>query len=76
MIAVNDEFYEDLTPETTKELLKDLKSGDRKIKPGPMSGRKSCEPKAGQTTLKDEPYGPGAFMRTQVSACINSLTLP
>lgn len=64
MLAVNDNFYEDLTPETTKKLLADLKSGNRKIKPGPMSGRQSCEPITGQTTLKEEPYGPGQFMRT------------
>jgi len=64
MLAVNDEFYEDLTPETTKTLLADLKSGKRKIKPGPMSGRESCEPKAGLTSLTEEPYGPGQHMRT------------
>ena len=64
MLAVNDEFYEDLTPETTKKLLADLKSGKRKIKPGPMSGRESCEPKAGLTSLTEEPWGPGQHMRT------------
>lgn len=63
MLAVNDEFYEDLTPETMKKLLDDLKSGERKIKPGPMSGRRSCEPRAGLTSLKEEPWGPGAHMR-------------
>jgi NADH dehydrogenase (ubiquinone) flavoprotein 2 len=64
MVSVNDDFYEDLTPETTKQLLADLKSGKRKIKPGPMSGRKSCEPAAGLTSLKEEPWGPGQHMRT------------
>jgi NADH dehydrogenase (ubiquinone) flavoprotein 2 len=64
MVVVNDDFYEDLTPELTKQLLADLKSGARKIKPGPMSGRHSCEPKTGLTTLKSEPYGPGDHMRT------------
>jgi NADH dehydrogenase (ubiquinone) flavoprotein 2 len=64
MLAVNDEFYEDLTPETTKQLLADLKSAKRKIKPGPMSGRQSCEPKTGLTSLTEEPYGPGQHMRT------------
>lgn len=64
MLAVNDDFYEDLTPETMKKLLDDLKSGKRKIKPGPLSGRHSCEPKTGLTSLKEEPWGPGAFMRT------------
>jgi NADH dehydrogenase (ubiquinone) flavoprotein 2 len=64
MLAVNDDYYEDLTPETTKKLLADLKLGKRKIKPGPMSGRKSCEPHEGQITLKEEPWGPGTHMRT------------
>lgn len=64
MLAVNDEYYEDLTPESTKKLLTDLKSGKRKIKPGPMSGRHSCEPITGLTSLKEEPWGPGAHMRT------------
>lgn len=64
MVAVNDDFYEDLTPESTKKLLADLKSGKRKIKPGPMSGRQSCEPAGGLTSLKEQPWGPGAHMRT------------
>ena len=68
MLAVNDDFYEDLTPESMKELLADLKSGKRKIKPGPMSSRKSCEPITGPTTLKEVPWGPGSFMRTYVAA--------
>lgn len=74
MLAVNDEFYEDLTPETMKKLLADLKSGKRKIKPGPMSGRHSCEPIKGLTSLKEEPYGPGAHMRTYTHY-FNSLIL-
>ena len=72
MLAVNDDYYEDLTPETTKRLLDDLRSGKRKIKPGPLSGRKSCEPKAGLTSLKEEPWGPGAFMRTYAPTCVYS----
>lgn len=64
MVAINDDFYEDLTPESMKKLLADLKSSKRNIKPGPMSKRESCEPITGPTTLKEEPWGPGAFMRT------------
>lgn len=38
MIQVNDDFYEDLTPETTKQVLDDLKAG-KKPKVGPQNGR-------------------------------------
>jgi len=64
MMAVNDDFYEDLSALTTTELLKDLKSGKREIKPGPLSGRKSCEPLGELTSLTEKPYGPGEHMRT------------
>ena len=67
MIQINDDYYEDLTYETTTSLLKALKeaegatgtsgtvgSGDGKgaiLKPGPLSGRQSCEPASGLTSL-------------------------
>lgn len=61
MVQINDDYYEDLTPETTKSLLTALResAGDvSKIpKPGPLSGRQTCENSAGQTTLLSEPYG-------------------
>ena len=106
MIQINDDYYEDLTPESTITLLKALqasaeqtgaaggtagiagqseagmgstKGADRKqgaggnvqeqaargysaqgVKlpsPGPMSGRKTCEPMAGLTCLTEEPWG-------------------
>lgn len=61
MVQINDDYYEDLTPETTKSLLTALResAGDvSKIpKPGPLSGRQTCENSAGQTTLLGEPYG-------------------
>lgn len=61
MVQINDDYYEDLTPETTKSLLTALResAGDvSKIpKPGPMSGRQTCENSAGQTSLLSEPYG-------------------
>lgn len=61
MLAVNDDYYEDLTPQITVEILKELKAG--KVRPpGPQSGRKSCEPITGQTTLLEKPYGPGDFV--------------
>lgn len=103
MVQINDDFYEDLTGETTTTLLKALQkaaettgasghaaglggSSENAVKgsdrgttdvdsltkqqgrsysaqgvkiptPGPMSGRMTCEPKAGLTCLKGEFWG-------------------
>ena len=107
MVQINDDYYEDLTPESMVTLLKALQAaahatgaaggtagiggesetgmGQRKgegrdqdgmsgevekqaargyaatgVKlpsPGPMSGRKTCEPFAGLTSLNEEPWG-------------------
>lgn len=104
MVQINDDYYEDLTYETTTELLKALKHAaeatgmkpgaqglaggnegkgpltgkDDAVKsgneineqsvayeakgikvpaPGPLSGRKSCEPAGGLTSLTSEPWG-------------------
>lgn len=106
MVQINDDYYEDLTPESTVTLLKALQAsaeatgaaggaagivgesekgmgsskgvdrgqGERDVRgqasrgyqgskgvelpsPGPMSGRKTCEPMAGLTCLKGEPWG-------------------
>ena len=66
MIQINDDYYEDLTPETTKALLTALKehgtdtTGAKKSnipKPGPLSGRETCENSAGLTNLTSEPWG-------------------
>lgn len=103
MVQINDDYYEDLTYDTTVSLLKAFQhaaettrasggdtrlgseagksaatSEDRNVKggneineqgrayevggikiptPGPLSGRKSCEPAAGLTSLTSEPWG-------------------
>lgn len=63
MIQINDDYYEDLTPETTKQLLTALKENagsTDSVKvpaPGPLSGRQTCENSDGQTNLLDEPWG-------------------
>ncbi|KAL1920506.1 uncharacterized protein VTP21DRAFT_883 [Calcarisporiella thermophila] len=62
VLAVNDDYYEDLTPETTVKLINALKKGE-KLPPGPLNGRHSCEPEGGRTTLLGEPYGPGFRVR-------------
>ncbi|CAG7846686.1 NADH dehydrogenase [ubiquinone] flavoprotein 2, mitochondrial; AltName: Full=NADH dehydrogenase subunit II; AltName: Full=NADH-ubiquinone oxidoreductase 24 kDa subunit; Flags: Precursor [Serendipita indica DSM 11827] len=58
MMAVNDDFYEDLTPETTKKVLDVFAKGSIP-KPGPQSGRQTSENSAGLTALTSKPYGPG-----------------
>ncbi|KAJ9112770.1 NADH:ubiquinone oxidoreductase 24 [Naganishia adeliensis] len=59
MMAVGDDYYEDLTPETTIKILNAFARGE-KPKPGPQSGRRTSENSAGMTTLTAEPYGAGA----------------
>lgn len=68
MVQINDDYYEDLTPETTKTLLQALKdsatmTGYDKSKvprPGPQmyegKQRMTCEPRPGRTVLLQEPY--------------------
>jgi NADH dehydrogenase (ubiquinone) flavoprotein 2 len=62
MVQINDDYYEDLTYDTTVSLLKALreaegKTGAKLPAPGPLTGRKSCENAAGLTTLTNEPWG-------------------
>jgi NADH dehydrogenase (ubiquinone) flavoprotein 2 len=64
MVQINDDYYEDLTPETTVSLLKALKESavavDGAAKApaaGPLSGRHSCENSKGLTSLTSEPWG-------------------
>ena len=49
-MQIGDEYYEDLTPETTVKILDALAKGE-KPKPGPQSGRFTAENSAGLTTL-------------------------
>lgn len=58
MMAVNDDYYEDLTAKDTEEIIDSLKAG-KKPEPGPRNGRFASEPRAGLTSLTEEPTGPG-----------------
>uniref|UniRef100_A0A023F8J3 Putative ubiquinone oxidoreductase ndufv2/24 kd subunit n=1 Tax=Triatoma infestans TaxID=30076 RepID=A0A023F8J3_TRIIF len=58
MIQINDDYYEDLTPEDTKQILDEFKAGN-KPPPGPRNGRYAAEPVSGLTSLTTEPPGPG-----------------
>ncbi|KAL2148723.1 hypothetical protein VTH82DRAFT_1870 [Thermothelomyces myriococcoides] len=61
MVQINDDYYEDLTPETIKSLLTALKESVTDVskapKPGPQTGRQTCENSAGITSLTSEPWG-------------------
>ena len=50
VMQIGDEYYEDLTPETTIKVLDALTKG-QKPKPGPQSGRQTSENSAGLTAL-------------------------
>ena len=50
MAQINDDYYEDLTPENFKALLDGLRKG-RNMKPGPQIARQFSAPVSGQTTL-------------------------
>jgi NADH-quinone oxidoreductase E subunit len=51
MVQINDDYYEDLTPQTMVDLLEALGRGEAP-KIGPQNGRHTSEPASGLTTLK------------------------
>lgn len=62
MVQINDDYYEDLTPESIVSLLTALKESTKATEtgktvkvpaPGPLSGRDTCENSAGLTSLKN-----------------------
>ena len=67
MVQLNDDFYENLTPDTTRALLDACKEG--KMPPLtkwgslPMNGQLSCEGPLGKTSLNNPPHAPGFGMR-------------
>ncbi|GLI79973.1 NADH:ubiquinone oxidoreductase 24 [Penicillium ochrochloron] len=68
MVQINDDYYEDLTPESIKTLLTALKesatTGAQAPTPGPLSGRSTCENSAGLTNLREVPeWSPEQLMR-------------
>lgn len=69
MVQINDDYYEDLTPESIKTLLTALKesattTGTKVPAPGPLSGRGTCENSDGLTNLVEPPvWNPETMMR-------------
>ena len=53
MIQVNDVYYEDLTPDSMKLVLRQLRKGEPP-KPGPQNGRFGSEPEGGPSTLENQ----------------------
>lgn len=52
MVQINDDFYEDLTPEVMVDILDKLSKGEE-VTPGPQSGRRCSEPEGGPLTLQE-----------------------
>lgn len=72
MVQINDDYYEDLTPESIKTLLTALKDttvateAGKTVQvpaPGPLSGRQSCENSQGITNLREPVWDPETMMR-------------
>jgi NADH dehydrogenase (ubiquinone) flavoprotein 2 len=72
MVQINDDYYEDLTPESIKSILTALKdaatatgagAGTKIPAPGPASGRDTCENSAGLTNLTEVVWDPETMMR-------------
>eukprot|EP00050_Salpingoeca_kvevrii_P018920 m.80096 g.80096 ORF g.80096 m.80096 type:complete len:245 (+) comp8198_c2_seq1:1042-1776(+) len=63
MVQINDEYFEDLTPDDAERILKELREGKTPT-PGPQNGRSAAEPLGGPTTLTSEPVKPGFGFRT------------
>jgi NADH-quinone oxidoreductase E subunit len=67
MMQIGDDYYEDLSPETTRQILDDLKAG-KTTKTGSQIGRRSCEPIGGLTSLTTMTSGPKAKRARQGEA--------
>ena len=65
MMQINDDYYEDLKLEDVKDIIEALKA-NKKPKVGPYSGRFTCEPKDGLTSLTSPPPGPGVGVRSDL----------
>ncbi len=52
MVQINDDYFEDLTSETAEDVLNILRAGGTP-KPGSQSGRHTCEPSGGLTSLRE-----------------------
>ncbi|MGF1591940.1 MAG: NADH-quinone oxidoreductase subunit NuoE [Kiloniellaceae bacterium] len=58
MVQINDDYYEDLTPERMAEMIDDLRAG-KEVSVGSQTGRLSSAPEGGPQTLLNVP-GPNS----------------
>ncbi|KLK94869.1 NADH-quinone oxidoreductase subunit E [Microvirga vignae] len=63
MVQINDDYYEDLTPENFEKLLDDLAAG-RPVKKGSQIGRNTSEPFEAVNTLQDPSLYDGSQIGT------------
>lgn len=61
MVQINEDYYEDLTPDLLVKLLDDLAAG-KTVTPGPQNGRRSSEPQDGVKTLSKESLHDGSVV--------------
>jgi NADH-quinone oxidoreductase subunit E len=61
MVQINNDYYEDLTPENFNALLDNLAAG-KLVKIGSQNGRKSSEPEGDVKTLQDEKLFDGSVI--------------
>jgi NADH-quinone oxidoreductase subunit E len=62
MAAINDYYYEDLTPESLSQILDDFAAG-KKPQPGSYDGRGASEPKGAIHTLTDPKLYDGSYAK-------------
>jgi NADH-quinone oxidoreductase E subunit len=55
MMWIDDDYYEDLTYDSTKAIVETLMRGERPA-PGPQTGRRTSMPAGGKTTLLENPH--------------------
>ena len=58
MVQINDDYYEDLTPEQMGQIIDDLRAG-KDVKVGSQTGRLASAPEGGPQTLLDVPVKAG-----------------
>ena len=52
MVAINDDYFEDLTPKSLAGIIAEFAAG-KSPAPGSYAGRRGCEPAGGPLTLED-----------------------
>lgn len=58
VVAINDDYFEDLTPESLTDIIRKLKVGEE-VKAGPQVDRQTSAPEGGPTTLTELTTGAG-----------------